>query len=173
MLRCTAHNHQGYTLAEILVAFAMFGILSALALPSLVGLLNRQKVNSAFNDLRAALFEAQAAAAKTSSQCIVTVSTGSDPVTVKAVDPQNKPCIVNRTLQQGVKVSENYPSSGQIVFSLKGNTTDEGTLVLYWASQPSLQKKCIVTSLGIGIIRSGDYTGDPQSANAANCKTTP
>ena len=59
-----AQKNAGFTLIELLVVVAMIGVLSAIAAPSWVTFVNRQKVNKANNVLLSALQEAQREAKK-------------------------------------------------------------------------------------------------------------
>jgi prepilin-type N-terminal cleavage/methylation domain-containing protein len=61
----------------------------------------------------------------------------------------------------------------KIVFDFKGRTNDvdsAGTMVLSQIDSTSNEKKCLVVSQGLGIIRTGNYTGT--GATAANCSTS-
>jgi prepilin-type N-terminal cleavage/methylation domain-containing protein len=60
-----------------------------------------------------------------------------------------------------------------IVFDFKGRTNEVnsgGTIVFSQIDSYSSEKKCLVVSQGLGIIRTGDYTGT--GATAANCNTS-
>ncbi len=52
-------NSQGFTLIELIIILFIVGILSAIAAPSFLGLLNRGKVNNAVAQVQGALQEAQ------------------------------------------------------------------------------------------------------------------
>ncbi len=170
----TAHKLvRGVTLAEILVTLLALGVLISLAAPTLGGLMNRNRVNDGFNDLSNALREAQANALQSSRRCIVTLDIGATPVRIRAADSQGTPCIAGRALPDGVAVATNLPGTPPptISFSFKGNTTQSGTITVYWAAQPMLQRKCLTVSNGVGIMRLGFYTIDPTSnLSESNCK---
>lgn len=163
------------TLAEMLVALVIFGILTTLASPVLTGMWNRNRVNDAFSELRNAMREAQAHAVQSSRRCTVMIEATATPVRIRAVDSDNRPCIANRTLADGVALSStnNLGTPPSISFSFKGNTTAMGTLAVYWSRQPTLQRKCLTVSGGVGIMRLGNYTADPTAnVSAGNCRTS-
>jgi prepilin-type N-terminal cleavage/methylation domain-containing protein len=66
------HHRQGYidldagfTLIEMIVVFLMIGILSAIAAPGLVGIINQQRLNQVSNGLVSVIQQTQSQAAKT------------------------------------------------------------------------------------------------------------
>lgn len=69
-------NSQGFTLIETLVILIIIGILSAIAAPSYLGMLNRNKVNDGLTKVRGALQEAQREAIRRSRRCQVGLSSG-------------------------------------------------------------------------------------------------
>ncbi len=79
-----------------------------------------------------------------------------------------------RTLADRVGIQTNIPGQ-QITFGLQGNTSGAGTIALFMSDGSTLQKRCIVTSVGIGIMRTGDYSGSTASASditAGTCSTS-
>ncbi|GAB4473488.1 MAG: hypothetical protein OHK0037_33930 [Elainellaceae cyanobacterium] len=69
----------GFTLTEVLVVVVLISVLAAIAAPSWVALLNRQRLTSAANDVLQALRQAQDEAIRTRYPKQVTLTTGANP----------------------------------------------------------------------------------------------
>ncbi len=160
-------DNQGFTLIETLVIVVIIGILSAIATPSLLGMLNRNKVSNALDQTQGALQEAQREAMRKSQQCTVTLDTTNSKVT--------SPCLSTgtRTLPSGIAIATNLPSS-TVTFSFRGNTTNSGKIVVYDLNDSNQQKRCLVISNGLGIMRTGKYSGSTTSTSITdnNCDTS-
>jgi type II secretory pathway pseudopilin PulG len=79
-----------------------------------------------------------------------------------------------RTLPTGVGLQTDI-SGKQITFGVRGNTSSAGTIALFMTDGSTSQKRCTVTSVGIGIMRTGDYSGSTASASditAGTCTTS-
>ena len=165
MLLCNARdNSQGFTLLETMMTIIVIGILSAIAAPSFLGMLNRNRVNSALNDIQGALQQAQREAMRKSISCKVNL----DSNTVTSDSSNSSNCLVtgNRTLPDGVVMVTNISGTPpQINFSYRGTITlpDAGTIVLSSKDNPNL-KKCLVISSPLGIIRTGNYNDSTTSS---------
>ncbi|MDJ0673850.1 MAG: type II secretion system protein [Calothrix sp. MO_167.B42] len=83
-------KNSGFTLLEALVAIFMIGILSAIAAPSWLGFMNRQRLNKANEIVLAAIQEAQREAKKEKRDYSVSVRTNSG-VPEIAVHPGSTP----------------------------------------------------------------------------------
>lgn len=166
-------SDRGITLTEMLLVVIVVGILAAITVPSLIGLFNQNQVTGGFAQLRGAIKEAQRQAQRRGRQCKIRINTTKQTVDVSPPDANGDytGCLLNtRKLPDGVLIETNYRSS-KINFSAKGNTSSAGTIVVH---NPNTQsQKCIVISLGLGIMRSGNYTGDvSNSVTAKHCQTT-
>lgn len=170
-------NSQGFTLIEVIIIMMIIGILSVIAAPSFLGLLNRAKVNDAVVKVRGALQEAQTEAIRRGKSCDVNLDT-TNPANHKVTGS----CLVTgpRTLD-GVAMETNvigkmdFNFRGHTVFKVAGSTAATGKIVLYKSDAPISDKKCVAISNGIGILRSGTYSGDIAPAakiTDGNCKAS-
>lgn len=193
-------NNQGFTIIEILIILLTVGILSAISAPSFLGLLNRSKVNNAVAQVQGALQEAQREAIRKSKICTVYVPDktylpsgsylpyGSELIsncfvtndkTSKGLSSSGIPDGLPSKTLDVVAIATNLTTSlptdpKQITFSFRGNTTTEGKFVLYMPENFTQEKRCLVISNGIGLMRTGKYSGFNSSAadiNAGTCIT--
>ncbi len=157
-----SRNSKGFTLTETLVIVAVIGILAAIAAPSFLALLNQKRVDNALATVRGALQEAQREAIRKSVTCSVNLPDG-DSQTLTG-NPTN--CLVTGERKlEGTSLASNLATNPKrITFSFRGNTTSSGTVVLS-VLDGSGQKRCLVISNGVGIMRTGTY-------NSSNSKCT-
>lgn len=178
MLLLGVRNSNGFTLIETLVIVSIVGILSAIAAPSFLALLDRAKLNSAVAEVRGALQEAQREAIRKSKPCTVTLNIAERKVT--------SPCLVtgDRTLPERVamvtnisaKIIPGNPITGpiQLTFGIWGTaeftvtssvtppdtpTDPSGKIVLYISNTSTSEKKCVAISNTLGLTRAGTYSG--------------
>lgn len=182
MLPCNANkNSQGFTLIETLTIVVIIGILSAISVPSFLGLLNRNKVNDAISKVQGALQEAQREAIRRGTSCPVTLNTSILNTTNKTI---TSPCLItgardlcdkrdnsDNCIKSTVAVATNLSGTPPITFHLRGNTNNMGTIVLYTINGSNQQMKCLTISNPIGIMRTGNYNGSIASVSANNCET--
>lgn len=156
------NNSQGFTLIETMIIVVIIGILSAIAGPSFLGMLNRGKVNSALSEIQGTLQQAQREAMRKSKACTVTLKPTNNTI--------SNDCSVTGapTLNPNIVMAANETS---FEFSYRGTITlsDAGTIVLSSKDNPSV-KKCLVISHPLGIIRTGNYNDSTNSVTAAKCE---
>ena len=160
-------SDRGFTLIELMVAIIIVGIIAAIASPNFLGLLSRIKVNNALEELLGAIKEAQRLAMRSGNNCRINI----DPNTNILNSTTNECSLNTRKIDEDITIRTNLSGSPpNIPFSQKGTTTKAGTIVL--SSDLTDTQKCFVISLGLGIMRTGNYTGSKTgSVSYTNCQT--
>ena len=164
--RIKQQSDRGFTLIELMVALFIVGVIAAIATPNFLGLLNRIRVNSALEELLGAIRESQRLAMRHGKNCRINIDPSTN--TLNATD--NDCLLTTRNINDNVIIRTNLSgSTPDILFSYKGTTTKMGTVVL--SSDLSDTQRCFVISLGLGIMRTGNYTGSKTgSVSAGNCE---
>ncbi len=159
-------SSSGFTLIEMLVTITVIGVIATISAPNFLGLLNRNRVNEAAQQIEGALKEAQRQAMRKGTQCTININT-----TSKTISGAN--CLLsNRVLNDSIQLNTSRTS---ITFSGKGNIDATTTPVLV-VSIPNLtnQQKCVVLEGFLASMRTGDYSGTiPTSPVSASCVNTP
>ncbi|MEA5535962.1 type II secretion system protein [Crocosphaera sp. XPORK-15E] len=168
-----SNANQGMTLIEIMVVVVITGILAAIGAPSLMSMLQGDKVQQGLDQVYSSLQDSQKQAIRLSKQCTITLNTDADPPTISSSDTG---CLVstNRKLPDGVVMKIGSKLDSGITFSFKGTTTAPGTIVVEpKKAKATDEKQCLVISPGLGIMRKGVYKGDTSSSvTADNCQTS-
>ncbi|MEB3121916.1 MAG: type II secretion system protein [Snowella sp.] len=165
-------RNSGWTLLEVMIVILIIGILASLAIPNMMGAIEKRKAQSALFQIKGTLQEAQRNAIKMGKECKVAMNINVNPtyLTVEAGN-QYIGCLSSAGLDLSeITVTENFPGK-TIRFSYKGNTTNIGTIVV---ESPSAQTKyCLVVSNFLGIMRGGVYNGTTEgSISATNCQSS-
>ncbi len=91
VLSAKSKQSSGFTLIEVLVTIAIVGILSAIAAPSWLGFVARQRLNKANDSVLAALREAQQQAKKTKRSYSVSIQLDNNDIPQISVHPGTTP----------------------------------------------------------------------------------
>ena len=155
-------NNSGFTMLELAFVLMIVGILAAIAIPSFITSINKNQASDALNRVRGALQESQREAIRKSKTCTVTVPKGDDKII-------SGNCLITGDRNfKGINIDYSMTAPWTITFNFKGRTTvgSNGTMFLASTNGSIKEKKCLVVSEGLGIIRTGyNNTG-------TNCKTS-
>lgn len=156
----------GFTLIELTIALVVVGIIAAIVVPNFLGLLSRIQVDNSLEKLIGAIRETQRLAMRSGNNCRININPNTN-----ILNATNSKCSLNaRKIDENVIIRTNLSGSiPSIPFSYKGTTTKMGTIVL--SSKLTDIQKCFVISLGLGIMRTGNYTGSKiGSVSASKCQ---
>ncbi len=138
------------------VVSVIVGILASITIPSMVGLMAKNSLESSMSQVKGAIQEAQRSAIKNGQSCTINLSA----TAVSSTNTSTNICMTSPvSLSSGMTLSvptgSTMPST--FSFSYKGNTATDLTLIL--SSTKTSTQRCLVISAGIGIMRSGTYSG--------------
>lgn len=180
-------SSSGATLVETLAIVAVIGILAAIAAPSFLTWLSNKKIEDVTAQTESAIREAQSEAIKKSISCTLTIDKtnakiSSNPTTCLPTGERDLSklgvrAFSNNTTEVAIGTA-NLGSTNSFEFSQKGTLSvggGVGMIVLYRGGGATNQRnRCIAVASGIGLIRTGIYTG-PNPSNPTdtnNCNTS-
>jgi prepilin-type N-terminal cleavage/methylation domain-containing protein len=149
MPRSSVSKDLGFTLAESLIVVAIVGILVAMAIPSVSAAINRAKLAQATDLVVASLQESQREAMRRNRSCTITLNK----VDRKIVGQQG--CLLTGDRMLPDEIDLNYTGTGDIEYGIRGNTTNNKTVVLKVNNVANY--RCLTVSAPLGIIRLGSY----------------
>ena len=173
-------SNKGFTLIEIITTVIIIGVLASIAAPNFLGLLNRNRVRQALEQVEGAVKESQRLAIRKGKTCKIrftSTGTGSDKRSVVQVRPNETIGVTNISYSGCLLNTRELPSeisfglldpggSGNVstvdssnlidlAFSSKGIPNVEGTMVI---SHPNVSiKKCIEIKGLLGNILTGNF----------------
>lgn len=162
----------GFTLIELLVVVVIVGILGSIAAPGWLGLLNRQRVTTVRNELRATLKDAQTRAQQRSASYSVTLGSSANGPTaaIAPVGSTATPVILGsntKNIQLATSIGSTT-SANNLTFDYRGGVPVSSVpfVVKITANSNSTTQKClIVSSLLGGIIDAQGSTCDAPNLN--------
>ncbi len=133
------------------------GILAAAVLPQMTGLMARNSLQSSMNEVTGAIREAQRSSMKNGRTCTVNLSSTG----VSSTNTSTNVCITSPvTLSSGTTLATAPSGTTSVSFSYKGNPSNTSDLTLILSNPTkTVDQRCLVISAGIGIMRSGTYSG--------------
>lgn len=166
-------SNSGFTLIEMMVVTVIIGVIAAIAAPNFLGLLNRNRVNEATQQVEGAIKEAQRQAMRKGKICKIrftSTGTGSNQRSIVQVRPDEgsvsySGCLLNNRelpssvsfglLSGGTVSPVNSSNEIDLAFSGKGNPDVQGMMVI---SHPNvISEKCIQIEGVLGNMITGDY----------------
>ncbi len=165
------NSNAGITLIEMLVVSVIIAILSAIAVPNVLGMFNFGRVKEGIAQVEGGFKEAQRQAIRLGKQCRVTINAANNTITAQTVEATPRNCLLSeRKLNDNLEISTN---DAIITFGSKGNPdNDPASVYIVYMTGGTLEQRCLVIAPGLGIMRTGDYDGDPTdipNLDANNC----
>ncbi len=146
---------------EVAVVAVISGIIAAMGTPSLISMLQGDRVEQGLDTIQLALQDTQKQAIRNSQSCTIVINpqpqlqTNGEAHNIYVKDADNAGCLgsVERVIPDNVAIESNF-TNNEISFSFKGNTTSAGR-ILVKPKQGTGKTRCLVMGLGLGIMRTG------------------
>ncbi len=149
------------------------GVIAAIGTPSLMGMLQGDQVEQGLNQIQLALQDAQKQAIRNSKKCTIKIKSDGSP-NIDVEDDASKHCLggVERDLPDSVAMTMTGGlGETTIKFSFKGNMSGGGKTIVVKPEKGTGDKKCLVITQGLGIMRTGFYdpTQNDSDPKAEHC----
>lgn len=180
-------SNKGFTLIEIITTVIIVGVLASIAAPNFLGLLNRNRVQQALEQVEGAVKESQRLAIRRGKTCRIKFETktidGESRQTINVVENTDTGetvaagyydgCLLNeRVLPADIDIN-NTGGMTKISFSGKGNSDpaiNTGTVVI---SHPQTDTdKCLEVQGFLGNILTGNWVDTNSDNNPDTCRVS-
>ena len=164
---------RGFTLLEMLAVLTIIGILTAIAVPSVLAIMTRAQLSNSVELVRDTLEISRTQATQKNKQCNIYIPAGNQVVSSCLISADSTSTITGVTNKlPSVKLDNQNDiiiesikdfSTGstvsllQINYNSRGITQNFGTVVLSSRRNPSGEKKCLKIDRGVGLISIGNY----------------
>lgn len=148
-----SHGNNGVTLIEILVSVIIIGVVAAITAPNVMNWFNNTRVNQGLIQLETAMRSGQRQAERTGEGCEIQIDIATRTIT-GADDCLTEP----QTLDDNLIINTN---DVDLLFSSKGTAFIGASAVYVIYMNGNDNQRCFVVAPGLGLMRSGDYDGDP------------
>jgi len=141
---------------EMAIVSVIVGILASLAIPSMMSGMGKNQLQSSMGQVKGALQEAQRSAIKNGISCTVNINP-----TTRTVTGSPAGCISSPVnIPNNTEITFTTPTAAtSLIFSYKGNPNNTSELIIALQSAKTSQRYCLAVSSGIGIMRTGTYSG--------------
>ena len=154
-----SQKDRGFTLLEMLAVLTIIGILTAIAVPSVLAIMTRTQLSNSVERVRDTLEISRIQATQKSKQCTIYIPAGNQVVSGCLISADSSSSGISGVpnglpsvkLDDGI-VIEN--SNLIIIYNSRGITKSSGTVVL---SSSSGEKRCLTIEQGVGLISIGTY----------------
>jgi prepilin-type N-terminal cleavage/methylation domain-containing protein len=162
-------NNTGFSLIEMLITVIIVGVLMSISVPSLVGMMDQNRVKDGLRQIEGGFKEAQKQAARIGKSCRLVLNISAKTFTADPNECLSGEKYLNASQYNGISLKTDNTDTTQvdITYSFKGTRLagDPQRTIVIFNSTNGL-KKCIIITPGLGTIKTGNYQGGVAAGDA-------